>query len=500
MMTWMAGLRLRIWLIVGLSLTVAACGAKTAAPIATTPLFPQYEFPAVPDALEASSHGASEAHREAWSLLQGGNARAAAKKFSTVVKDTPAFYPADAGLGYTSMAQHDYKSAVSEFDKALSASPDYLPALLGRAEALEASNQIPDAVAALDAVLRVDPSRTDLKTRADSLRFRGIEDLVAQARRSQQGGRLDDARGAWERAIQFSPDSAFLYRELAVVERQSGNLDRAEQQVQTALRLDPKDAASHVLAAEIADARGNLQVALDEYKKAQDAGASSVSGGTAGAAGGTANVGNAGGTTAGGGAAGTSGSGGAGGSTDIDTRIHDLERRLAIAAMPEAYRAINTAPQITRADLAALIGVRLESWLTQLPQVTPALMTDVRDNWATPWILTVTRAGLMEVYPNHTFQPDAVIQRADLARIVSRALNLLATQQHNDALAQRWRQAQPTFNDLPPTHDSYPAAALAVAAGVLQNGADNNFQPTKPVSGNEALTVVGRLEAMTGHP
>ncbi len=246
-----------------------------------------------------------------------------------------------------------------------------------------------------------------------------------------------------------------------------------------------------MLAAEIATARGNLQGALDEYKKAQDAGASSVSGGAAGAASGTANVGNAGGTI---------GTGGAAGSTDIETRIHDLERRLAIAGMPEAYRAINTAPQITRADLAALIGVRLEAWLAQLPQVTPAVMTDVRDNWATPWILTVTRAGLMEVYPNHTFQPDAVIQRADLARIVSRALNLLATQQHNDALTQRWRQAQPTFNDLPPTHDSYPAAALAVAAGVLQNGADNNFEPTKPVSGSEALTVVGRLEAMTGHP
>ena len=39
----------------------------------------------------------------------------------------------------------------------------------------------------------------------------------------------------------------------------------------------------------------------------------------------------------------------------------------------------------------------------------------------------------MEVYPNHTFQPDAVVRRADLARAVSRVLELVA--QRNPQLA-----------------------------------------------------------------
>ena len=69
----------------------------------------------------------------------------------------------------------------------------------------------------------------------------------------------------------------------------------------------------------------------------------------------------------------------------------------------------------------------------------------------------------------------------------------------DEGLAQRWRQAQPTFTDLPATHVSYPAAALAVAAGILQNGADNNFEPTRPVSGSDALAAIARLEKLT-HP
>ncbi len=440
-----------------LAFMLAACAAKTAKPVTTGPAFPDYPFPAVPDTLAASNQSALDAHRDAWNLLQGGNAKAAAKKFSSVVKDAPAFYPADTGLGYTALAQHDYRAALNGFDKALVAAPDYLPALIGRANALEATNQIPDAVAAFDAVVRVDPSRTDLKSHADSLRFRGIEDLVAQARKSQQSGHLDEARGAYERAIQFSPESAFLYRELAGVEKQANQLDRAEQEVQTSLRLDPKDAASHVLAGEIADARGNLKSALDEYQLARDQD----------------------------------------GRTDLGDRITALEKRIAFASMPEAFRNLGSAPRVSRADLAALLGVHLDVWLAQQPQVAPGLMTDIRDNWAERWILTVTRAGLMEVYQNHTFQPDTTIDRATLARVVSRVLSLVAAK--DEGLAQRWRQAQPTFTDLPATHVSYPAAALAVAAGILQNAADNTFEPTRPVSGSEALAAIARLEKLA-HP
>ena len=41
----------------------------------------------------------------------------------------------------------------------------------------------------------------------------------------------------------------------------------------------------------------------------------------------------------------------------------------------------------------------------------------------------MARAGLMEVYPNHTFQPNAVVRRGDLAQAASKALSLIAAEQ-----------------------------------------------------------------------
>ena len=70
--------------------------------------------------------------------------------------------------------------------------------------------------------------------------------------------------------------------------------------------------------------------------------------------------------------------------------------------------------------------------------------------------MSVTRAGVMEVYPNHTFQPAAVVRRGDLADAASRVLSLIAVEK--PALASSWTSGKHQFADVPPAHLSYPAA------------------------------------------
>ena len=122
--------------------------------------------------------------------------------------------------------------------------------------------------------------------------------------------------------------------------------------------------------------------------------------------------------------------------------------------MPAEYRSIESSPAVTRGQLAALFAVQLEPLLSSARNVNAIVITDTRGHWASPYILTAARAGVMEVYPNHTFQPDAVVRRADMARAVSRVLELIA--QRNPQLAAAWRASQRKFPDLGPGHLSYP--------------------------------------------
>jgi hypothetical protein len=180
-------------------------------------------------------------------------------------------------------------------------------------------------------------------------------------------------------------------------------------------------------------------------------------------------------------------------------RIESLRSRAAFEAMPPQYRDIEAAPAIIRAQLAALLAVRLEELLTQSRRVNAVVITDTRGHWASPYILAVARAGVMDVFPNHTFQPDAVVRRVDLAQAASRVLELIAAR--NPQLAASWRDARTRkFPDVGPRHLNYPAVSLAVEAGVMTVSEDGRVELSRPVSGAEAAAAVTKLEELGGQP
>jgi len=164
--------------------------------------------------------------------------------------------------------------------------------------------------------------------------------------------------------------------------------------------------------------------------------------------------------------------------------------------LPAEYRAIDQAPQINRADLAALIGIRLPMLLQNTRRGDAAVITDVRNNWAATWILTVARAGVMEPFANHAFQPRTVVRRVDLAQAAARLLSRIGAV--NPARARGWTSARLKFSDLSPGHLAYPAASVAVASGVMKTGPDNSFQPSRPVTGAEAIEAITKIEALAG--
>src|SRR5262249_42067942 len=144
-----------------------------------------------------------------------------------------------------------------------------------------------------------------------------------------------------------------------------------------------------------------------------------------------------------------------------------------------------------------LIGIRLPGLVQSARQRNAVVVTDVRSDWASTWILAVTRAGIMDAFANHTFQPRAVVHRSDLALVMSRLLTRIAGQ--DPGRGRQWQGARVKFADLASTHLAYPAASIAVAAGVMSADDENKFHPTKIVTGPEALAAVSRAEALTSN-
>lgn len=436
-------------------IAVLAIAAASCAPVAppaltpTTPQHPEYVFPVAPPGTPQTT---VERLTRGWQRLQANDLGGAEKELQALSAAQPGFAPARAALGYVELARKRTDAAVAHFEVASPAARPYAPALVGRGLAELEARRDDAALASFEAALAADRTLPDLAERVATLRVRVVQDRISRAERAAAAGNWDDARTAYRAAIEASPEAAFLYRDLALVERRAGRPETALELARAALVHDADDVKAHTIIGDVLAERGEFDDALAAYRRAAAIDPSPA----------------------------------------IEQAIARVRDRAREAALPLQYRTIGERPQATRADLAALLGVRLAAVLSRAPQ-RQVVVTDLRGHWAQTWMQAVSRAGAMEVYPNYTFQPGAAVRRADLADMVSRTLALVAPA----ASLAKWDAATVNAADVPPAHLAFPAVRRAVASGLLplEGGA---FELLRPVSGAEAAQVVDRLAAMAG--
>src|SRR5258706_13655122 len=155
---------------------VSACAPKVVSvPVVTAPKYPEFREPPVPPAL--ADGPAAQSYARGWAYFQTGDLRTAEREFADALKMTPAFYPAEASLGYVELARKDAKAALPHFDRALELNPQHgeVSAHIGRGQALLALNREADAIGAFEAAVAADPLQTDLARRIEVLKFRTVE-------------------------------------------------------------------------------------------------------------------------------------------------------------------------------------------------------------------------------------------------------------------------------------------------------------------------------------
>jgi tetratricopeptide (TPR) repeat protein len=431
-------------------LFVAAGCAAPIVPTVSTPRFPRYPTPEIPANLRIGPVERTQ-HERAWQWLQAGEPERAVTEFSRVLTLAPGFYPAEAGLGFAQLAIGRPEQAAERFSRALAANARYLPAWVGQVEAQLALGHDEQAIAAIVEVLALDPGRTELQSRLDLLRFRELQGRIEQGRAARLDGRYDDARRQLEAALAQAPASASILIELVRTELAAKDLDAAERYARRALEVQPSDAEAHASLGAVLSAGGRLAEAAAEFARA----------------------------------------------AEIDprpewhARSDELREAAALAELPPEFGTIENAPALTRAQVAAFIGVRLKALIDAAPRRVAVVATDVRSHWAAPWILPVTQAGIMDVFANHTFQPASTVRRSDLADVAVELVSMAGARRPADLA--RWRQARPEFDDLSSTHLSYSSAALAVAAGAMSTQEGGRFEPAAPATGADLAGLVARV-------
>jgi tetratricopeptide (TPR) repeat protein len=427
-----------------LALAAAALTASCAPRLAPPPRAPDgYVFP---HALGAVADRDRAALDRAWRALLEGDHRGAERRFASLLGRRPGSVPAEAGLAYVRLAQGDTAAAADLFASVLARRADYVPARAGAAAAALGQGDLAAAVGHLKAAVALAPGHADLRRRLGELRLRLTEARVASAREAE--GRGDpEAAAEWYRiAVAEAPEVAGLRLSLAELLARRGDLAGARE----ALAADPtEDRPNLLVLADLHRRAGDLPAALAVYRRLLSREP---------------------------------------GDGEALALAREVAEQIELGQMPEEYRRISTAGAATRADLAALLVVKVTA-LERLPGGPPPVAVDVAGSWARDHILRVLELGILGVYPNHTFQPAATVRRGDLAGAVERVLDLLG---------QPAPPGLPSPVDMAPQNLYFSAARRAAAAGLMELTPEGAFEAWRPVPGAEAVSVVAALARLLG--
>ncbi|MFP4014731.1 MAG: tetratricopeptide repeat protein [Chitinispirillaceae bacterium] len=125
--------------------------------------------------------------------------------------------------------------------------------------------------------------------------------------------------------------------------------------------------------------------------------------------------------------------------------------------------------------------------------VSKAAVTDIDNHWAKNFINDIVEMKIrgLEPYPDHTFQPDKLVNRGEYALMVEDALIAILG---DESLASKHIGSESRFPDVNPSHPAYNAICNATDKGVMDAEMNGEFGMTKSVSGPEALLVIRKLK------
>ncbi|MBM3296062.1 MAG: tetratricopeptide repeat protein [Candidatus Aminicenantes bacterium] len=389
---------------------------------------------------------------EAWSRIRQGNAKGAEQLFLRLGPSSP-FY--DAGLGHVALLREQDQAAEVFFLESLKKHPEMTISRIGLAQIYQKTDRAEAAFNEYLEVLKRNPENAWAVEQSEAIRELQTRTLLREGVAAFEQGQMEKSMEAFNKALHFSPKSLEAHLSLGRLYMRQGQANNALVHLSAAASLDPKNREILREYAESLLQAGQLSRSLEAYEKI----------------------------------------------LDLDPRNKEalaqaekLKNRLGIFELPSQYELIPASAAVTREDTAALIGVKLKDHLQDIEARTPVII-DIATSWASRFIIRVAALGLMEVYPNHTFEPKRVLSRAEMAKTVMNLVNYLGRGGGRPFI----RQFPPEIiriSDISTDNLYFQVITEVVSLQLMELGPDKSFRPDQPVPGREAVRIIDLIVAL----
>jgi arylsulfatase A-like enzyme/Tfp pilus assembly protein PilF len=182
----------------------------------------------------------------------------AEKKIKDVLGKDPSVLEARYILGNIYSKQKKYDEAIEEFRKALEVDPDYYEAIFGMAMTYKNAGMLDEAIVGFKRMVEMDPK--------DTKSFLHLGDIY------HEKGQLEEAKNYLKSGIAINPEAPVFHNKLGAVYLKLNMYEDAEQEIRKALSIERSIPLpnAHFNMALLHEARGEIDLAIKEYKKEQE--------------------------------------------------------------------------------------------------------------------------------------------------------------------------------------------------------------------------------------
>jgi tetratricopeptide (TPR) repeat protein len=382
---------------------------------------------------------------DAWSFIQEGRGDKAMALIEKLGKDHP-FYLV--GMGYAHYVLKDLQTAEEYFTAAAAQEPDIILENLGLAQLYWETQREDQAFAQYREILKQDPDHPWARPRYNEIQQRKTQESLNAAQNAQESGDIEAARTAYLKALYYSPRSIQAHLALADIYLEAEETENALVHLKSARAESPDDPRILKAYGEALFQTENFKESFETYQKVLELIPED---------------------------------------SQVQKRIEQLKNRLGIFELPSQYNNIPSLDAVSKEDVAALIMVKFDPHLEETGE-NPPIIIDISTSWATEFIIQATALGLLDIYPNHTFQPAKIVTRAQMAEILFRLIRYLSRQGYS--FIQQISPQNIEIADVSSDNFYYQPIVMMISYDFMNLAGGRRFHPDRPVTGNEAVQLM----------
>ena len=388
---------------------------------------------------------------EIWNSLRAGNGEKAKKTLTKLSKENMLYY---SGWGYANYVLHDLQTAEDFFKASLRDHPGLILSHLGLAQIYQETGRDDMAFTTYREVLKREPEHPWAKPRYDFIKDEKTKEFLEQGRSFIAQGNSEEGRTAYLQALYYSPQSEEAHLALAEIYNQRDQPKHALVHLDALFSLSPTDKR-------IVEVYGNTLFQIKEFSRSLEIYLRLLE----------LDPGN----------------------DKAGEMVESLRNRLGIFELPSQYNSIPISEAVTKEEMAALIGVKFKDILPS-PPGTPPIIIDISTSWASKLILSAASLGILDIYPNHTFQPQKNISRAEMAEITYRLLNKLKEKGYR--FIQQIPPETIEVTDVSPDNFYFRPIVMMISYDIMSLAMEKKFNPEQSVSGQEAIRLLDIILAL----